>query len=369
MNWNKLASIAVVFALVITLLIIARPIFEPIAYAILFMLLLTPLCDIFERKLSRTVAILLAFLTAVVPISIAITLFGWQLTEVVSELTYPEARIQKLMDQLGQLFQGWLNWNVADLESWVKDNLSTILDTPLQFLRRSIASSTTFLVNGLLVTLYTFFLLLYRDVIRDFVLIQFRKEERMYIERILHDIKKVVQEYLYGLGVVILIIGVLNTLGLWLIGIDYPAFWGFLAAMMTIIPYVGTTLGGTLPFIYALFTTTTLWQPGAIVVMYFTIQTIEGNFITPNVVGSSIQINPPVAIFSIIIGGFLWGITGLILALPIVGILKAVCDHIDLLKPIGLLLGDHPHKSIHLLFDQYDHDRYRLFTNVQEKRQ
>jgi predicted PurR-regulated permease PerM len=86
-------------------------------------------------------------------------------------------------------------------------------------------------------------------------------------------------------------------------------------------------------------------------------------------VGSSIQINPPVAIFSIIIGGFLWGITGLILALPIVGILKAVCDHIDLLKPIGLLLGDHPHKSIHLLFDQYDHDRYRLFTNVQEKRQ
>lgn len=368
MNWIKLASIGVVTALFFALLILGRPILEPIAFSILFMLLLTPLSGFYERFMPRPIGIICAFLTTMIPVLLAFGLFGLQLSAVISELSFPEERIRQLLDRLAQIINGGQSFQIEDIEQWAKDNFSTFLDAPLTFLQSSITSSTSFLINSVMVAIYTFFLLLYRDAIKDFLLIQFEQDRRGGVKKLIHEIKQVVQEYLYGLGLVILIIGVLNSVGLWLIGIGYPVFWGFLAAMLTVVPYIGTTLGGALPFIYALITTGTLWQPVAIVLLYFTIQTIEGNFITPNVVGSSIKINPPVAIFAIFLGGFLWGITGLILALPFMGILKSICDHIDFLKPVGLMLADKPHKDRERLYEEFNKKRYRLFSQISKKR-
>ena len=112
-----------------------------------------------------------------------------------------------------------------------------------------------------------------------------------------------------------LILGVLNSFGLWLIGIDYPVFWGFLGAFLAIIPYIGTAIGGLLPFLYALATTSTLWQPMAVIGWFVLVQQIEGNLITPKVLGSSVKVNPFAAIFALFFGGYLWGIPGLILAI------------------------------------------------------
>jgi predicted PurR-regulated permease PerM len=103
---------------------------------------------------------------------------------------------------------------------------------------------------------------------------------------------------------------------------------------------VGTVLGGLFPVMMALVTEDSM-QPAlfAILVM-FTIQTIDNYFIEPNIVGGEVNLSALTSILSIIAGGMIWGVAGMILFLPMAGILKIICDHVESLKPIGYLIGD-----------------------------
>jgi predicted PurR-regulated permease PerM len=170
---------------------------------------------------------------------------------------------------------------------------------------------------------------------------------------------------------VILILAILNSIGLLIIGVDYAVFWASLAAFLSIIPYIGTTLGGLLPFMYSFATATSWWQPVAVVGLYFGVQQIEGNLITPYVVGSNVKINPFIAIISLLIGGFIWGLAGIVLGIPIAAIIKLVFDHIDAFKPVGALMSRDLHKNEDVFLEQWDDEKYRisgLFKDGGEKK-
>ena len=112
-----------------------------------------------------------------------------------------------------------------------------------------------------------------------------------------------------------------------------------IAALLTVIPYVGTVLGGLFPVMMALLTEdvqTALWAG----VVMLAIQTIDNYFIEPNVVGGEVNLNALWSILSILAGGMIWGVAGMIVFLPLFGIVKIVCDHVQPLKPIGYLLGE-----------------------------
>src|SRR5690606_4429968 len=105
-------------------------------------------------------------------------------------------------------------------------------------------------------------------------------------------------------------------------------------------PYVGSTLGGMFPFVMALATEDSM-QPALMVALsIILIQTIDNYFIEPNVVGGEVNLSALASILSIIIGGIIWGVAGMILFIPIVGIFKIICDHVESLKPIAYLIGD-----------------------------
>jgi predicted PurR-regulated permease PerM len=123
-----------------------------------------------------------------------------------------------------------------------------------------------------------------------------------------------------------------------------------------IIPFIGTTIGGMLPFLYTLATADYGWQPFLVLIMYFTIQQVEANFITPYVVGSQIRINPFVALFGTIVMGTLMGIGGVVLALPILAIIKLVAEGIDDIM-----------KKRHLFFGKYDRENYRFSSIIKEE--
>ena len=140
--------------------------------------------------------------------------------------------------------------------------------------------------------------------------------------------------------VLIIILGLANSLGLWIIGVDSPFLFGFLAAAMSIIPYVGTTLGASIPVLYAFMSHDSLWIPFAVAVLFWVIQLIESNFLSPKIVGSSLQINALAAILSLLIGASVWGIAGMVLFLPFMAMLKVICEEYEPLKPIALLIGN-----------------------------
>ncbi|MCO6492035.1 MAG: AI-2E family transporter [Phaeodactylibacter sp.] len=368
-NLQRIAYLLVILTISIYILIIGKSLFVPVAFSVLFSFLLLPVCRKIESWIPyRPAAIILSMLLALLPILIAISLFSYQLTTVLQDMPSITGQLRRGISHIFNLAERHLGMDSTSLEEWLRTNLTTILDTPLQFLGDSLTSSTVVLAGLLLTILFTFFELLYRTSFKNFALTQFPKSVREETTRVLEQVQHVAQEYLYGLLLVIVILGCLNSLGLWLIGINYPVFWGFLAAFLAIIPYIGTTLGGFFPFIYAIATTGTFWQPAAVVILYGSVQALEGNIITPKVVGSSVSINPMAAIFSLLAGGMIWGISGLILALPLIAIMKVVMDHITPLQPFSELLGSGLYRNSDVFFKKYDREEYRFINYFSDRR-
>ncbi|HJW30669.1 MAG TPA: AI-2E family transporter, partial [Saprospiraceae bacterium] len=221
--------------------------------------------------------------------------------------------------------------------------------------------------NTALTLIYTIFILIYKGAFHDFILIQFSKDKRDELESVLTQSAHLIQRYLVGMVTVIIILAVLFCSGLLIIGVEHAVFWGVLAACLVIIPYIGTTIGGVLPFLYSLATAQHSWQPFAVVIMYVIIQQLEANFITPKIVGSSVRINPFFALIGIVIMGSLMGIGGIVLAIPILAILKLVAEEIDVLKPVALLMDKDLIQKRPLFFGKYDRDDYRFSSLMHEE--
>jgi predicted PurR-regulated permease PerM len=171
------------------------------------------------------------------------------------------------------------------------------------------------------VPIYIFLFLLYRERFNDFLLAVWPASSLSWKS----EIQAVIRGYISGLTLVTLIAAVLNSIGLLLLGIDHAIFFGFLSGTLTMIPYIGITIGA------------------ALIAVHGFVQFLEGNFITPKITGSKISINALAAIVALLVGGKIWGIAGMILAVPAVGILKILLSYSTSLKPFVILLEDkHP---------------------------
>lgn len=166
------------------------------------------------------------------------------------------------------------------------------------------------------------------------------EENRKKILRMLKNIQNVGYRYISGMFLLIIILGFANSIGLWIIGIDSPFLFGFLAAILSIVPYIGTTVGATLPVLYAFMTSDSIWIPIAVILLFWVIQTVESNFLSPRIVGGVLNVNALVAILSLLIGASVWGIAGMILFLPFAAILKVICEEFEQLKPIAMLISN-----------------------------
>ncbi|RYF45586.1 MAG: AI-2E family transporter, partial [Cytophagaceae bacterium] len=173
------------------------------------------------------------------------------------------------------------------------------------------------------------------------------------------------------LVLVILIIGTLMTVGLLILGVDYAVFFGFFGACLVLIPYFGISMGSLLPAAYTLVTQDNPIKALGVIGIFLFVQTIEGNFITPYIVGSKVSINPLAAIVVLILWENVWGLPGLVLALPMTAILKVVFDSVEALKPYGFLIGEAekprpPIKNFQELADQLP-KRAKKVGKVEEK--
>lgn len=351
------------------ILIEGQSLLAPMAFAALFAAMLQPVSGFLEGIFkNRIFAIFMAFLIVLLPILTLFTFFSLQIANVVGN-------INGLVDQILDGFETGVLWlgetlglSQGEMQTWLTENFSTVLDAPLNLITSSLSSSTSIMASILICFIYTFFFLLYRTAFKNFLLTQFDRRNREEARTVIYQVQKLSQRYFYGLLLVMIILGILNSLGLLLIGIKYPFFWGFLGAILAIIPYIGTALGGIFPFLFSLATTDTWWQPLAVLILYFTIQSVEGNFITPKVVGGSVKINPLAAIVALLVGGALWGVAGLILALPIVATLRTLFTHFDILKPVSELMSVNIFEKEDIFENEYDEDRYRLITFFEKQR-
>jgi predicted PurR-regulated permease PerM len=265
---------------------------------------------------------------------------GFQLSDIVSKSSFYAYKLEQIYNNYASDIESSFNFKINDLTKnsinigkTLKDNFSNIM----QF----IGASGSILGDLVLIPIYMFFFLFYRSFFQSFLLKVFSNDNKnTSVKMIIQKLYKVQKSYLSGLFTVMGIVGVLNSIGLLILGIENAFFYGFLASLLLLIPYIGIIIGSLIPAVIALVTKDSAWYAVGVIALFGFIQFLEGNFITPKITGSKVSINALVAIVSIIAFSMLWGTSGMILALPIVASLKILFDNIAGLEPYGFILGE-----------------------------
>lgn len=161
-------------------------------------------------------------------------------------------------------------------------------------------------------------------------------------DRIVSMLRETIHAYfnfIKGMGIVYLTVGTLNSIGLAVIGIPHPVLFGFIASVLTFIPFVGIIVASLLPIAVSWMTYDSVWYPLGVIAIFTVVQYLEANVIFPLAVSNRLSINPFITIFVILLGGLIWGAAGMILFIPFVAILKLIADKSERLKPLAMLLG------------------------------
>lgn len=344
----------------------------PLVFAILFAVLLFPLVQRLENwRVPRILAIVLCLLLALAlltglfwAISIQISSFAEVIPQFIKRANEYISSIQTFADERLNIDR---QRQIAEIRKYINQALAeggTIVTSTL-------LATTNILTNLFLILLFAFFFLLYRDFFRSFFYKALKNTLRSKIDNVLARIYEVVKDYLAGLVLVILIIGALMTVGLLILGVDYAVFFGFFGACLVLIPYFGISIGSLLPAAYTLVTQDNPLKALGVIGIFLFVQMLEGNFITPYIVGAKVSINPLAAIIVLILWENVWGLPGLVLALPMTAILKVIFDSVDSLKPYGFVIGEAekprpPIKNLKELANQLP-KRTRKIGKVEEK--
>ncbi len=190
----------------------------------------------------------------------------------------------------------------------------------------------------LLVTL--FFMLAAGDsLLRNLVEVMPTWGDKRRVVDIAHEIERNISGYLLTITMMNALVGIANGLSMWAQGVPNPLLWGTLAFLLNYIPLIGPALGMLIFFFVGLFSNAGIWSALLPPAIYLLIHVVEGETVTPMLLARRFTLNPVLVIVALFFWDWMWGVTGALLAVPLLAVGKIVCDRIPALTPIGHLLG------------------------------
>lgn len=327
-----------VFAFVFTMYV-GRPIIVPLVFAVIIAILLNPLVNYFNSKrINRIVSITMAVTLAVSLVVGTIYLISIRMDKFSESYPELERKFKATNVELVRWTSKKFNIRQWQINAWAKETKS---DAITNFeIRENLTQIGRMLVSVLLFPVYLFMILFYKPLLLEFIHKLFRTDHHATVVEVLTNTKTIIQSYIVGLFFEMIIMAILNSVGLLLLGIQYAIILGIIGAVLNIIPYIGGIVATALAMIIAFVTMDTLTYPILVLLLYSVIQLIDNNYIVPIIVSSRVKLNALVSIVVALIGGAIWGIPGMFLAIPLTAILKVIFDHIEPLKPWGYLLGN-----------------------------
>ncbi|WP_082063419.1 AI-2E family transporter [Draconibacterium sediminis] len=339
---TRTALFMVIISLFVTFIILTKNILIPIVIAMYFAYLLYPVVWKIERwGVNRAISILMVLLVVITFIGGIALLFSLKASNIEIDFNDVKEQFDKKSLNVQNVLTDKLEIDVSTVEQYFDRAVENFIDTWQAGIGNVFTTTTTTIFQIGILPVFTFFLLFYRTKTAHFILRITPKDKKFVTLTILREISKVITKYLGGLFLVVAILAVLNSAGLLIIGIKHALVLGVLAALLNLIPYIGTFLGGFIPFMYVFFTYPhPLPTMLKVVVLFIIIQFIENNLLTPNIVGNSIKINPLAIIVSLLFANIIWGIAGMLVVIPVLATLKIIMRQIDSLKPYAYLISD-----------------------------
>lgn len=327
--------------ILVWIMYVIQGILVPFLFSVLLAIALHPVTSKLEQwGLPR---VLSAILSVVIAISILSGLV-WFIVDQVIQIGSGDFNLTEKISQIWSTIERFMTQTFGlqptDLWSQIKESSMEMVSNTTSYLTVFFGSAGNTIANAVMIPLYMFFLLYYRLFFIEFFFKAFHSTPETKIKTTLDNLYYAVRGYLSGLIIVMSIVAILNSVGLLILGIDNAWFFGTLAALLLLIPYIGIMIGSILPALFALATKDSAYYALGIIIWFQIVQFLEGNFITPNIVGGKVNISPLVAIISLLLGGKLFGLAGLILAMPMVAVLKVLLDASDKWKAFGFVLGE-----------------------------
>ena len=320
---------------------ISRGVLIPFAFAILLAVLLLPIANFFERNhCSRSLSIGISLILTAGIVSVLIYFFSTQIANFVDDIPSIKSHLQVHLEALQAWIKKTFHVSFHDQNAYINNAAEKLKDNGTGYLSNTFFSITETIFIMILLPIYTFLILYYRDLIRKFLYAVFQQQHKEKISNVIKESKTMIHNYMVGLVIEMSIVALCNSFGLILLGIKYAVFFGVLAAVLNIIPYIGMFTATLFTVIITLTTSSNTSDIIWIIVIMYGIHIIDVNILMPKIVASKLRINALISILGVMIGGALTGLSGLFLSVPAIAMLKIICDQVPDLAPWGMLMGD-----------------------------
>lgn len=337
--YKKLAFNLLTLVLLGGILYVGQSILVPLFFSILLATLLYPVVAFLRRwKIPHPVAIIMSLLVAMAVI-VGITYFlSRQMVSFFADIDVIKERLNELFTSLQVWVREHFNINIREQQEYIQDTKEKV--EAEKIVGATVVSFTTFISYLVLLPVYTFLVLYYKELIKQFFIFVFRNDTEDQIREVLHESRLVGQSFITGLLIEVAIVFSLNSVGFLILGIKYPLFLALVAALLNLVPYIGMLVANVFCMLITLVSSENLADVLWVGVVLALVQLVDNNFLMPFIVGSKVRINALATLVGILVGGALCGIPGMFLAIPGIAVLKVIFDRVDPLKPYGILVGD-----------------------------
>lgn len=327
--------------LISALLYFGKTLFIPLSFAILISFVLYPMCKLMEKKgINSTVAIFISIFGILLLLSSIAYLFFLQIIAFSNEWQFFRVKLLETAIQMSNYLSERFNLSSENQMLFLKNVINNSGTQALSLIQNTLYSLSESLFYLMIIPVYSILILYYRQLLVNVLYQIFPSEKKESIREILVETIHAYYNFIKGMGMVYLVVGILNSIGLAIIGIPHPILFGFTASILTFIPYVGILISSLLPIAISWITFNSIWYPIGVVIVFSIVQLLEAYIIFPFAVGSRLKINTLVIILVVIIGGILWGAAGMILFIPFVSITKLIAERTKGLKTLVILLGE-----------------------------
>ena len=340
----RVTAVLVIFCFSIATMIIAKSFLVPLAWSLLIALASFQMLNRIERKyrINRLFSSLIFVALMLIGIVLLFYFFFLEITSIIHGIPSFSANlinsIQKLLTALEEYGIHTPVIDKTQIHDWVSGHMELIA--------KALAAFGKSAGQIFLVAIYLFFILYYRDNYRYFMRLRSKTADDFTTsrERAKEEIG-IISNFLYGLFTTTLILAVMLYVIFLFIGLKFAMFFAILFALLTLIPYIGSPVGMAIVFVFALITNDGLLVPLLALAGIIVSNTLRGNVIKPIIIGKKIDLNAFAIFLSVITGGLIWGVSGMILFMPFAGIAKVLLESNESTKPLVALFVTLPKKE------------------------
>jgi predicted PurR-regulated permease PerM len=320
----------------------AAAFFMPLVLALLLALTLSPAVRALVRRgMNEGLAAGLVVLTAAVGIAGLFWMLSGPFYALVDDAPRMSAELRERFEQISAPMEGVSEMaETVDEATGGGDGVQQVVVEQPGILSQVAGSAMSIVTTTAIVVVLTLFLLsngahFSTEIVRSFT----RLTEKKRALRTVRDVEGQISRYLLTIAAINVGLGVAVGLAMWLLGMPTPLLWGAMAALLNFLPFVGSVIGVGIVGVVALLHYPTIGAALTVPLIYFACTAVEGQLVTPTIVGRRLRLNTAAVFIAVAFWSFLWSIPGALMAVPILVVLKVLCDNVEGWRGFGRFLS------------------------------